>query len=267
MTKKILIVGYGFVGKAVHHSLTATEKAAANVQVHILDPMQGHDGTSSPFDTVFICVPTPSNPDGSCDDHLVVEYVERFSATTFNPLIIVRSTVPPTTIKNLLKINPGIVFMPEFLREKSWKEDSVNPHMILIGTLSDSSYQLTLNTIRKSAVQFNFRNIQRAHPVEASLFKYAANTFLATKVVFLHEMATWLNAVGDGAHFDALSILMQGDSRFGNTHFKVPGDHGYGYGGSCFPKDMRALAQEGNGNLSLIEAAIKANDKLQNKHL
>jgi UDPglucose 6-dehydrogenase len=259
--QKILIVGFGFVGQAVNHSLTADPEKAKNFSIDILDPAKGKIDLKHPqHDAIFICVPTPSNEDGSCNDKLVVDYVKRFE-NAFCP-VIVRSTVPPSTIEKLEQINPNIVYMPEFLREKTWAEDSVSPHIIIIGCQTKKTFEKVKRLIELSSI--NQTHIEWVDPTEASLFKYAANTFLSMKVVYMHELYKWMMSIGKDHSWNTLASLMIDDGRFGSSHFLTPGHHGFGYSGSCFPKDTKALAFEGAGQLSLLEAVIKSNDRLRN---
>ena len=258
--QKILIVGFGFVGQAVNHSLISDPEKAKNFSIDILDPAKGKvDMKHQQHDAIFICVPTPSNADGSCHDNIVVEYVKRFE-NAFCP-VIVRSTVPPSTIEKLEEINPNIVYMPEFLREKTWAEDSVSPHIIIIGCQTKKTFEKIKSLVALSSI--NQTHIEWVDPVEASLFKYAANTFLSMKVVYIQEMFKWLGSIGKEKSWDTLVALMKDDDRFGSSHFTAPGDHGFGYSGSCFPKDTSALAFEGAGQLSLLDAVIKSNDRLR----
>lgn len=262
----ILIVGYGFVGKAVHHSLIAdrrdTESGELSFKITILDPAAGFNPPlDNSFTAIFVCVPTPT-VDGTCDDSIVLEQVEKFKNVTC-PLII-RSTIPPSSIKKILSIKPDIVYMPEFLREKHWQYDAINPEIVVIGTDSEEMKLRVYEILEDSSIKYYNTTVSFVSPIEASLFKYAANTFLAMKVVYMHELHKWMISENMGDSWSNLSMLMKFDSRFGSSHFDAPGEHGYGYSGSCFPKDTQALVTESKDRLTLLKSAIEANTRLRN---
>ena len=256
----IIIVGYGFVGQAVHHSLTANHEVATNFNVLIYDPKKGHelDTINYPISAIFICVPSPQSPSGSCDDSIVVSSVEKFK--NWGSTIIVKSTVPPSTIDKLLLIDPLMVYMPEFLREKSWKEDSINPHIVIVGSIDKSSESIALKILRDSSInEITSKHIWVCHPKEASLYKYVTTTFLAMKVVYMHELFNWMSRSGMGENWEQLISMLETDHRIGSTHLRAPGEHGLGYSGTCFPKDTRALIAESKGQLTLLSAVDESN--------
>lgn len=261
--QNILIVGYGFVGKAAHHIFTGSQGDAA-FKINIIDPALNLQSDVDPAscEAIFICVPSPQAIDGHCNDSIVISVVEKYAG--LNVPVIVRSTIPPSSIEKLLKIIPDIVYLPEFLREKNWEHDAINPPTVLIGTTSGQMSNRVHALLMSSRMNLkNANTVKRVHPVEASLFKYAANTFLAVKVVYMHELNRFMHESDYHMFWDSLKDTMQHDDRFGSSHFNAPGDHGYGYGGTCFPKDMNAFAKEGKGKLSLIESAITSNAHLQ----
>lgn len=266
--KNILIIGYGFVGKSVEYSLTKNEQSAEfNFLIH--DPKKGLDSTQGApvdsIDAVFICVPTPSNVDGSCDTSLVFEYVSELSLVLpASTVLVLKSTVPPSAIKQLLEIYPTMIYMPEFLREKTWQEDSLNPPITVVGGLYVKPISDLLEILKQG--QANIFKYEIVTPLEASIFKYLHNTFLATKVVFMHEAAIWTKETfGENVGWDSIAHLLNVDPPVGNNHTKAPGDHGYGYGGSCFPKDVDAFISEtqGSGLNNLLNYVRYRNAKLQ----
>ena len=261
---KVLIVGYGFVGKAVETSLIGgREEKAANFEIQVLDTGLGLTPTPEFLkivDAIFICVPSPESADGSCDDSIVQQYVELFAMQ--KAITVIRSSIPPSSVQKMVEINPAVIYMPEFLRESSWKCDALHPEHLIIGTNVYDSFEALRNVFRKSALR-NLENMRMVDPVQASLFKYAVNTFLATKVVFFHELNKWMEGAGHGDHWDGLKEMLQKDERVGKSHLTAPGAHGYGFAGTCFPKDTKAFVAESGGELSLLADAIKCNTRLR----
>lgn len=212
-------------------------------------------------DVIFIAVGTPENKDGSADLSFVFNVVKEIAqfATSYK-LIINKSTVPAGTgyaIRNLIKeINPDLDFSvasnPEFLREGSAIEDFMNPDRIVIGTEDKRAKDI----ISKTYQYFSNDKIFHTNIITAELIKYASNSFLATKISFINEMADLCEKVG--GNIKDLSIAIGKDSRIGEK-FLNPGP---GFGGSCFPKDINAilnLAQNNNVNLSIIKSVIDSN--------
>ena len=212
-------------------------------------------------DVIFIAVGTPENKDGSADLSFVFNVAKEIAqfATSYK-LIINKSTVPAGTgyaIRKLIKeINPDLDFSvasnPEFLREGSAIEDFMNPDRIVIGTEDKRAKDI----ISKTYQYFSNDKIFHTNIITAELIKYASNSFLATKISFINEMADLCEKVG--GNIKDLSIAIGKDSRIGEK-FLNPGP---GFGGSCFPKDINAilnLAQNNNVNLSIIKSVIDSN--------
>ena len=262
----ILIIGYGFVGKAVEHSFMADYARRNLFKIHIIDPAQGFPEDAAQIDkmdVVFICVPSPQMDTGECDDSLVLYYT--FKLRDVKCPVIVKSTIPPTTIEHLLVIKPDIVYMPEFLREKHWQEDSVKPFAVVIGTTDDKMAARVHDIMRMSCINFNGIRVIQSSPIEASIMKYTINTFLAMKVVYMNQLHEWMSSRGyaQGLGWQSLTELLKLEPRLGGTHFDVPGDHGFGYSGTCFPKDVSAFVLETGGKMTLLEEAQEANKRLR----
>jgi UDPglucose 6-dehydrogenase len=219
---------------------------------------------------VFLCLPTPPNEDGSADlnhvlnaSKVIANYIKDNNIKD-KKIIVNKSTVPVGTgdkVKAIFKEvlpdadNVFIVSNPEFLSEGFAIEEATYPDRVVIGT--DSEY---VAGIMKELYKPFVRNnnpilIMDLHSAE--LTKYASNSFLATKISFMNELSRYCEAVG--ADIDKVRIGMGSDPRIGNK-FIYPG---VGFGGSCFPKDVRALsysAKEAGTPLTIIESAQKVND-------
>ena len=217
-------------------------------------------------DAIFIAVGTPSRKkDGHADLSYVYAVAEEIAQNLKNFSVIVnKSTVPVGTGKNvskiIKKINPNLKFdvasNPEFLREGSAINDFMRPDRVVIGCKSEKAKNILKELYRplyllETPIIFTDRET-------AELIKYAANSFLATKITFINEISNLCEKLG--ANVNDVSIGIGLDGRIGKK-FLHPGP---GYGGSCFPKDTLALvktAQDHKSPLGLIENVVESNDK------
>lgn len=222
---------------------------------------------------LFIAVGTPSDEDGSADLKYVLSVGDAVARHRVEPLILVeKSTVPVGTgdtlrahIEEVLKkagrtLEFDIVSNPEFLKEGSAVSDCRRPDRIVIGCEREEVREV----MRDLYAPFN-RNHDRIMFMDlrsAELTKYAANCMLATKISFINQIAELAEHLG--ADIEAVRMGIGADQRIG-YHFIYPG---CGYGGSCFPKDMRALihsAQEANCSSDLLEAVEAINQRQKHK--
>ena len=219
----------------------------------------------SKSDIIFICVGTPTKKKGNGADLSQIFNVAkeiRSSITKFK-IIITKSTVPVTTGDEIEKIISqkvskklfSIVSNPEFLREGEAIRDFIYPDRVVIGTNDKRSNKILKNLysplISKGAKYVN--SSRRA----AELIKYASNAFLATKITFINELANLCEKLD--VNIEDISIGMGLDKRIGGRFLRA----GPAYGGSCFPKDTKAIAKTADNfktNLSIIKSVIKSND-------
>jgi len=209
---------------------------------------------------IFIAVGTPSRKDGSADLSFV-EDVGRGIAANLNgyKVVVTKSTVPVGTgdrLRDLIGRHAGkeasfdIVSNPEFLREGSAIEDFMRPNRVVIGASSPQAVAVMRDLYRPLYLietPFVFTDV-----ATAEIIKYASNTFLATKVSFINEVANLCERVG--ADVQVVAKAMGLDQRIGSK-FLHPGP---GYGGSCFPKDTAALIQTGQQAGCVMEVAAAA---------
>ena len=217
-------------------------------------------------DAVFIAVGTPSRRgDGHADLSYVFEAAKEIAeALTNYAVIVTKSTVPVGTGRSveeiIRKTRPDadfdVVSNPEFLREGSAINDFMRPDRVVIGTQSERAQTVMRQLYR---VLYLIETPIIFTTLETSeMIKYAANTFLATKITFINEIADLCEAVGADVHDVAKGIGL--DGRIGRK-FLHPGP---GYGGSCFPKDTLALvrtARDANAPLRIIETVVAVNDE------
>jgi len=220
---KIGIVGAGFVGGAMKQVLQA--------ETFDTDPDKSTTGSLeqlvSLVDVVFVAVPTPQMPDGSCGVHIVDTVVQQLRGINPTLPICVRSTVTPGTCKRL-----GVVFNPEFLNQRTAVEDFAATDTVILGG-DDGTFAAVYGQ------HFPQCTVIHVTATEAELIKYGANVAGATRVAFANEL--WQVATALGADYDAIRFVLEADSRLGWCHWQVPGPDGLlGFGGACFPKDINA---------------------------
>jgi UDPglucose 6-dehydrogenase len=217
-------------------------------------------------DILLIAVGTPSRPGDGFPDLTSVFEVARYIAPRMDAFItvVIKSTVPVGTgdaVEGLIrKLRPEaqfeVVTNPEFLREGAAVEDFKCPDRIVVGTNSKRARRLMTELYRPLFVKHTPMVFTDRRTAE--MIKYAANAFLAMKVVFINEMADLCEAVG--ANVEELARGVGLDPRIGTKFLSA----GPGYGGSCFPKDMRALmriAQLASSPLQLIETVVELNER------
>lgn len=255
--KQTAVIGHGFVGQAVSSILKISP-----LIIDIKDSDTTLDYVIKTCQMIFICLPTPTINE-KCDDSLVIEYIEKLK--DFSGLVVVKSTVPLATVEKILQIRNNIIIWPELLREKYANEDIQNPNIIVIGS-DDQSFLAIENFIKQQTYINHKDNIHHVSPEEASIFKYTVNSFLATKVVFMHQMYVWLKERNLENSWPTVANLLAKEGRIGSSHLMAPGEHGLGFGGSCFPKDTQALLVQANSDnvvLGLLKQVIEENEKLK----
>lgn len=215
-------------------------------------------------EVIFLALPTPPGEDGSADLSYVLGVAGDLADIIQDYKVIVdKSTVPVGTaekvhqaIASKTEIPFDVVSNPEFLREGFAVDDFMKPDRVVIGTESAKARQIMEQLYKPFVRQGN--PIIFMDEKSAELTKYAANSFLATKITFMNEIANFCERVG--ADVDKVRIGMGSDQRIGKR-FLFPG---IGYGGSCFPKDVQALALSGKQNdfdFSIINSVMEVNEK------
>ncbi|MBI2709511.1 MAG: UDP-glucose/GDP-mannose dehydrogenase family protein [Actinobacteria bacterium] len=288
MASKIAIIGTGYVGLTtgaclshLGHSVVCADVVPEKVdalsrgEVPILEAGLDelvHEGLSSgqlrfvlgaenavgDAEFVFLCVPTPQSDDGSAD----LSYIEA-AAEQIGPhlqpetIVINKSTVPVGSTRVVERAlgrgDVHVVSNPEFLREGSAVHDFLNPDRVVIGADDQSA------AIRVAGMYLGLAApLQVTDPASAEIIKYASNAFLATKISYVNAIAALCEAVG--ADVNDVVLGMGYDKRIGNA-FLRPGP---GWGGSCFPKDSRALvkiAEEAGYDFGLLRGVIDVNEE------
>lgn len=249
------VVGGGFVGRAT--SGFSDHGETIRVIVYDLVPALRNPSTTTMADIyradiVFVAVPTPMNPDGSCHISIVKDVVEDLKSHNVKN-IVVRSTVPVGTCASL-----GVHFMPEFLTEKHWQTDFSECRVWVVGVhyLDCTEGQEFIRimsrvldaSFRSGAIQSKNTNWITTH--EAELVKYTRNCFLASKVGFFNELYCLCETVG--IDYDRVRESVVDDPRIGPSHTRVPNEEFFngrvawkrGFSGTCFIKDTASLIHQ-----------------------
>ena len=253
---KIIIAGYGFVGKAVANSLKSKHDLV------IVDPkytdakiMDHHDA-----DGIIVCVGTPSTASGQCDPEQVRGVLDEIPI--FMPVLI-KSTISPDVIEELESRYPehSICYSPEFLRAVSADKDFADQkYMIIGGEDPECFWQDLFSTVLDKCKLYFFCSM-----LEASMVKYTANSFLSIKVAFFNQLYDLCQQ--NGADFEVVRRLVAHDQRIGAGHSLVPGlDGERGFGGACFPKDTKAFrkyAYSLNKPITILDSAVDYNNTIR----
>lgn len=231
------LIGNGVVGGAVRN---AYEKIGVRmVIVDEGDDVRRVDGCS----LIWVCVPETE--------------LEKVAANYKNHdgLFVIRSTALPHQFNGLFK---RLAYVPEFLTERNANEDFYRPPLQPIGTYNLHSYQIIVDQFKALGVDVS--NACHVTPEEASLIKYYANCYLATKVIFNHEFEMFCRE--QNVDWSAIVRVCSQDSRLGTTHWQAPGFDGYGYSGKCFPKDVRNMIRTSD-RLKLLHAVDAINNEMR----
>ena len=262
---KIGIIGKGFVGSAVAHGFSHQTSYGANIKIYDVNPERSQntlDETVNDSDFIFLSVPTPSDSEGNMDLSIVDNALHEINQVNKNSsnIVLLRSTVVPGTTKMFQEKFPNLrfVFNPEFLTERSAAFDFINQTRVILGgkieytSLVKKLYQDRFGSFLP-VVQTNFQT--------AELIKYMNNLFFATKVSFLNEMKLLADKID--VDWDKAVEGFVLDGRIGHSHLSVPGPDGrFGFGGSCFPKDIQALisfADDNDIDMKVLKGAWETN--------
>ena len=212
---------------------------------------------------IFLALPTPPGEDGSADLSYILGVAEQLGKMLTDYKVIVdKSTVPVGTADRVhaaiaanAKVDFAVVSNPEFLREGYAVADFMKPDRVVIGCSDERAAKIMESLYKPFVRQGN--PIYFMDEKSAELTKYAANSFLATKITFMNEIANFCELVG--ADVDQVRIGIGADARIGKR-FLFPG---IGYGGSCFPKDVQALAKSGKEqhyDFKILQAVMEVNE-------
>ena len=262
---KIGIIGYGFVGQAVQYSFMTQ-----NVETFIVDPKYNDNTLDDLVEwnpgLIFVCLPTPSNNDGSIDASLVRDTVKNLKSR-LNTFIIIKSTITPKIVSEITSQEFNIAYVPEFLSEGNAKFDMVNSDFMVIGTNFDTAYDQVIDYYEKYSMCKKGINYINVTPTEASFVKYTINTFLAMKTAYFNELYSLADAVD--VNYQNILKGVLADSRIGSSHTKIPGPDGkFGFGGACFPKDLNAFIDysDNKSKLTILKGVRTSNNRIRSQY-
>lgn len=254
--KKIIIAGYGFVGRAVLNSLKS------NYECIVVDPKHTSFEISQHQDAegIIICVDTPSTDSGGCDVRNVCNVLDQVPSSM---AVLIKSTIIPDALNEIVNLykDLSICHSPEFLRAKSADYDFANQIFMVIGGEDQQDFWQNLFTPALPKCRLYFR----CSIVEAATIKYVSNSFLATKLAFFNQVYDLCQS--NGADYDVIRQILSHDTRIGNSHMLVPGADGLrGFGGHCFPKDTKAFIKYShnlNTPVSILDEAVNYNETVR----
>tara|TARA_B100001057_G_scaffold30468_1_gene27760 strand:- start:7 stop:879 length:873 start_codon:yes stop_codon:yes gene_type:complete len=246
------IIGRGFVGSAVAHGFSEGVGYNAIIRIYDKDPsksLNSLEDVVNKSDFIFVSVPTPSNEDGTINIEILNSCISEINEIHSkkkhsNPIVLIRSTILPGTSKKIQNIFPDmrIVFNPEFLTERSANFDFISQTRFVLG--GDEKNVAEVSKLYRDRFGSSIAIIETDFQ-SAELIKYVCNTYFATKVSFLNEMKRISDKVD--ANWDDVIEGFLRDGRIGSSHSQVPGPDGkFGFGGSCFPKDIQAMISFSN---------------------
>ena len=206
-------------------------------------------------EVVFIAVPTPTKISGEIDLSYLFDAVKRLVDIGYGGIIAIKSTVLPGTARKVEEITGlPVVSNPEFLREGSAVYDAIHPDRVIVGSRDKNA-----GDVVEEVYSFTKAPVIRTTPEVAELIKYAANAFLAVKLSFINEIANLCEKI-EGCDVEVVARGIGLDKRIGPNYLKA----GLGYGGSCLPKDTKALtyfARQLGEPLVIVEAAMRVNEE------
>jgi len=266
---KIGIIGQGFVGTAVREGL----QNYFTVLTHDKNGKCSNtlEEVVNRCKIIFLCLPTPMTKEGKCHTGIIESVLNQIEPICEQSdyygneqrIVILKSTIPPGTTKRFAKMYPHVrfVFNPEFLTEANAIDDYKNQTRIILG----GENKITARIRPIFAKAFPKVKIIKTDSSYAEMVKYVTNAFLATKVSFANEMYEICEYLD--IDYDKIIEYAQHDERLGYSHWNVPGPDGdFGYGGHCFPKDVKALinvAMELDSNVTPI--MLQATDAKNNQ--
>lgn len=266
---KLGIIGNGFVGGSLYEGM----KSHFKCHIYDIDPQRSHSTLEqvAGCDIIFLCVPTPMNPEGSIDLSYINMAVQSLieNGLQESSILVIKSTVTPGTCRGLQEsLGLSVLSNPEFLTERFALQDFLNPRCIIIG--GDEAPRNKLHEVYEE--RFGIGGYEHTSvkyyltdSTTSELIKYMCNCFFAVKVTFANEMKEICEAA-DGNWKELVDGFIS-EGRVFPEHLDVPGHDGRpGFGGKCFPKDMNALigyAHSKGIDTTLLSAAINKNNAIR----
>tara|TARA_R100000306_G_scaffold42211_2_gene40982 strand:- start:5795 stop:6613 length:819 start_codon:yes stop_codon:yes gene_type:complete len=268
------VIGRGFVGGAIYKFLS--DSSHTTYSYDITDDLDINDGYLNIIENceiIYLCLPTPMDKEGRCYIDIVensLSLLDRYATQlSVKPIILIKSTlVPGSTYRFQLRFDSlTIVANPEFLTERNAEEDFRNStrHILGIPLNNDILGRRLENYYR---AMWPNAEVIKVSPTEAELIKYLINSYLSVRVGFANHMFEICSALNIDYN-NLIEIVHHSDSRLGSSHWKVPGPDGkFGFGGSCFPKDLSGLIKLLEDKIldtSILKATQEYNSRIRNE--
>lgn len=267
-SNKIAVVGYGYVGKAIvnmfrsHYHLVIFDPQYDSSHNDDRMTFSGDFNDSSDCLLGIVCVPTPSNEDGSCDTRLVEEAVQNLKTK----IVMIKSTIEPGTTERLKqKTQKRIVFSPEYVGESKYYNPYFNSDMKAVPFFIAGGSEKDCNEVFDIVVPIlgPTKTYFKTTSLNAELIKYMENAFFATKITFVNEFYNICQSLGADWHNVREGWLL--DPRIEKMHTAVFPEK-RGFSGKCLPKDTEALVQVAKKNgyePTFLDQILKSNKKFQ----
>ncbi len=262
---KIGIIGVGMVGTPLMKWFLEEKKYKRDEDffAYDVDPKKGYFDDVTMADILFLCVPTPPNPDGSCNTSIIESVVKNLPDA--KRVIVIKSTVPPGATAEFgrkYKDKGYFLFNPEFLTETQAWVDFMRPDRQIVAAADENARKWT-STVLSLLPGGSFQSpgvagtyqFHEAHSTEAEITKYSGNSFGATKVVFSNIIADFCELLD--ADYKNVRQLFGHDRRIGHAWTDVYYGNYRGFGGFCFPKDLNAMIALGEKLLKQLDQSDK----------
>lgn len=271
-TYKVGIIGVGMVGGqlARYFEKERGHKRGKTLFLFDIDPKKNYSDNVNRADIIFVSVPSPRLPDGSCD---ISPVKNAFQKIRGKKIVVLKSTVPPGTTETLQKKFPHfkVLFNPEFLTEKRAWEDFIKPDRQIVGFTETSidAAHLVLSLLPKAPFMSpwgddTYRPV-KITATEAEIIKYGGNVHFARKINFANLLAAL--SEHHGANYENVRMGIAADFRIGDSHLDVFHGGYRGFGGSCLPKDLDALIAHLSSCGLINEASLLSKDREFNEKL
>jgi len=266
------IVGLGMVGAPLMRWFIENGwQRGKNLFCYDADPKKSYFDDVSRAEVIFICVPTPPNPDGSCNTSILESVVSGLAAK--DKILVIKSTVPPGTVDSLNKKYKSVfLFNPEFLTEAQAWTDFIRPDRQIVAYADEKARRfssvilnlLPVGSLQCPGVQGTYK-FHEVNSTEAELAKYGSNAFGALKVAFANVLADFCDVLG--VDYENVRMLVGHDRRIGNAWLDINHGKYRGFGGYCFPKDLKALIRHGEKSLAKFGKSDKNRKEVFSKAL
>jgi UDP-glucose 6-dehydrogenase len=269
---KIAYIGYGIVGRACHEQFRDSGHIIIDPKFTAVPLYTVRDLVNYTIEIAFVSINAPTLQDGSVDDSVIHSVFTDLEAISFKGIVVLKSTLPPLQVEAFAKLYPSLryVYSPEFLRESVWQHDALNPTQIILAGAYADCRDLRNYYASSSRVKIDVKFVISAGYIEAALIKYTINSYLASKVTFMNQVYELYHDLCKISHHgnpsydnwkENIAEILSNDSRIGQSHLQVPGpDNQYGFGGSCFSKDVKAMIGfDKNERMSVLRETELAN--------